>query len=48
MVPGLEEVDAAGPDEIDNPVFLGKTARPNSRRQIFERFGLSDAACGIA
>jgi hypothetical protein len=47
MVPGLEEVDAAGPDEIDNPMFLGETARPNSRCQIFKRLRLSNTACGI-
>lgn len=28
MIARLRKVDAAGPDEIDNPVFLGKTARP--------------------
>ena len=48
MIPGLEEVDTVVADEVNEAVFLGETARPDTGGEILERFRLADAAEGIA
>lgn len=42
MIPGLEEVDAIVGDEVDDPVLLGQSSRPDIRAQMPEGLGLAE------
>ena len=48
MVAALEEVDSLSPDEVDDPMLLGQTPRPEIRPKMLERPGLPDADERIA
>ena len=48
MIAGLEKVDAAGANQVNDPVFLCKAARPRARWKVLERFRLANASKGVA
>ncbi len=42
MITCLEEINPIRLNQINNPMFFRKTARPRTRQSIFERFRFSD------
>src|ERR1051325_6980647 len=48
VIARLQELDPIVRDEINDPMFLGETARPSSSGQVFERLGLADPGERIA
>jgi hypothetical protein len=48
MIPGLEEIYSVIANEVYEPMFLGKAAGPDARREIFERFRLANSLEWVA
>jgi len=47
VIPGLEEVDSVGGDEVDEAMFLCEAPRPGTRSEEPERLRLSNTLEGI-
>ena len=48
MVSGLEKIDRIVSDAVHEAMFLGDAARPTSRQDIYQRFGLAWAFEGVS
>ena len=47
VITRLQEVDPAIPDEVDDAMLFGETARPRAGRQVLQRLGLPNTREGI-